>query len=124
MKNKQTFVRSLFFGIDSNLQVINAEGLLRRGNLMFKLELVISGVSGEYTGVMLTVIGLDSQAKITQTTFNFDDYLLKDAESRKTDRFSIVTHCGWDWYIMVPSEETLTLFRANIAAYIAQFVQW
>lgn len=67
--------------------------------------------AGDYTSIVVSIVS-KTRGLIQRKVFVFDDYL----HERKDDRtdypiagnttFQVVDHCGWDWYIAVPTSTT------------------
>jgi len=117
---KHKFAQKLFNG--TGFVVINGTGMRRLHNgLTVKASIVTTGHSGHYTGIRVEIINALAPA-VDRQYFGFDSFLRKAPGSREDyTTFEVIDHCGWEWYILTPSQKSIDEMFASINEYIGFF---
>jgi hypothetical protein len=82
-----------------------------------RIEIVTRGTVGDYRAFKVSILS-KQEGVIDQHVFAFDDYFAETTDNR-IERFEVVEHCGWKWYIEKP--RTTRPLTAAIEEYIATF---
>ncbi len=95
------------FARAGNFDLIGNALMMRTENLTIKAVLSTSGTHKQWTGFLVTTVDRRSGEVVDKQTFRFDDFLEKEPGSRSHDFFAVIEHCAWEWYIMVPTIESV-----------------
>lgn len=125
--SKELFMKKLLKPV-AGCEILNSIGFVQLpNNRLAKLTLSTSSThdliptSGTYKSVRVSIIEKNS-GEIDAELFCFDDYLEIDKTKRTDARgFKVIDHCGWNWYILIPTNKSLKKYTEAINAYIQMF---
>jgi hypothetical protein len=117
---KISFMRNLLAG--SNFDMVDTVGMRKLPNgLVAKCSIVTQGHSGHYTALRVDIINAATSQVDTQF-FKFDNYLIKAEGSRRDyNEFVVIEHCGWEWYILTPTQYSIKEMLKSIETYVRYF---
>jgi hypothetical protein len=109
-----------FFTKYDNIRWFEKKGILKiNDDVNASIELAITNVWGEYPGYLVTIAN-KKEGKIDSHYFDFNSYLKTRVDDKQDlhSGFSIISHCGWDWYIAIPEMSEVLEMSACIMDYI------
>ena len=123
-KSKQQFMLALFE--DSKYAIINGTAIrvLDNGNVV-KISLSTGNTFGEYDRLIVGIVNVKN-AKIDRESFIFDDNLTHDetnthANANVKHKLQVISHVKWDWYINIPTRNSVDLMIKTIDKYVEFF---
>jgi hypothetical protein len=141
MDNYQNFMEKFFEDFDISLDIFGEEDDKRaiavktlisnktliisniRKNVNAIVTLSENGTSKTYAGFLVDIVHKDN-GKINSQRFGFKDYMPMNCrignETKKT-WYSIIDHCGKDWYGSAPNDEEIRRMVKAIMRYIGMW---
>ena len=109
------------FATAGNFDLVGNSLFIKTDTLTAKLTLSSTGTHQQWTALTVEIVGRNSQQQLDKTQFKFSDFLEMAEGSRKHDFFGVIQHCGWEWYIMIPTEESIEDMIGTIEHHVSMF---
>ena len=142
MDNYQNFMEEFFSDFDISMDIFGAEVVKDieeiktlisnktliisniRKNVNAVITLSENGISKTYAGFLVDIVHKDN-GKIDSKWFGFKDHMPMNCrignETKKT-WYSIIDHCGKDWYGSAPDDEEVRVMVQAMMKYIGMWV--
>ena len=121
---KQSFIRDLLTGTPFKLN--NTTGTLRISEkVTAKCELIYLSSIGHWDALTVTLTNIES-GLIDKHIFKFSECIKPAAaqthpNAKNITRLEVISHTGWDWYILEPCENSLSEFKQSIVHYLSDY---
>lgn len=89
------------------------------------VTIATTGIAEHYRTLVVKILN-KREGEVDRKSFSFSEHLdgvVKRLDARNDlpqQRFEVISHCVWDWYIAIPA--TTTPLTEAVAAYVATFV--
>ena len=113
------------FGVGNAIKWFGAKGILKINNDV-NAEVIASssGTADHFTQYVVRIIS-KTAGELSQNAFPFKDYLvLKPGSRQNSNGFEVIGYCckeNIEWYIQIPTNDSLEEFNKDIFEYIQQW---
>jgi hypothetical protein len=123
--DRQSFMEQLFHCSEGTYKVLNGTALFRTRYFTVKITPSAShNINGQYNGLLVELVNPGSGV-FERTFFKFQDHMVHKTSTHPnadpTEDLKVIEHCGWEWYINKPTNQSYERLVNKITEYINMF---